>query len=560
MTFEAPEASSDKAIEQDESLQDFSTFNLDPRIMKVLQKNNIKKPTLIQEKAIPLALEGKDLLAKAKTGSGKTLAYLLPILQRLLQLADANNGAGVKALILVPTKELARQVTETTQGLLYYFPKSITCINVAGEESIQLQRSILSSRPTIIVTTPSRILPHLDTSALSLEGTLEFLVVDEADLVLSFGYAQDVERLAQRYIPKTVQTFLMSATLTTEMEQLRQLVLRNPVTLKLEEGVDDENSGKLHQFILRCKEEDKFLLMYVTLKLKLLKGKILIFANDVERCFKLKLFLEQFGIRTCILNPELPAASRHHIVEEYNRGVYDIIIAGDTQTSSGFVTGSGSVGQKAKRMKVKSDKEGGVSRGVDFKHVDVVLNFDLPLQVDSYIHRIGRTARGGNSGTAISFISSPGDEKMLSRLHEAQTERGQVISDHDFDVAQLNGFRYRCQDAYRAITKSAIKQARLAAVKDEIAKSEKLKSFFEERPKDLQLLRHDANSGVVKSRPHLKHVPDYLLTTESQSTSGKIEALPQAERENTTVLKRRFNGKQNRKHRGKDPLRNIKRK
>jgi ATP-dependent RNA helicase DDX56/DBP9 len=536
------------ASEGEVSLQDFSSFELDARLTRVLFKQNILKPTLVQEKAIPLALSGKDLLVKARTGSGKTLAYLLPIMQRLLTVTRSSGS--VRTLLLVPTKELAKQVAETASEFLRYCPKEVSCMNLAGEESLQLQRSMLSGHPMILISTPSRLLPHLESKALCLKA-LEFLVIDEADLVLSFGYSQDLERCIREYISKTVQTFLMSATLTTEMEQLKQLVLRNPVTLKLEEADDEET--KLQQYIIRCEQEDKFILMYVALKMKLLKGKLLIFANDVDRCFKLKMFLEQFGIKTCLLNPELPLSSRHHIVDEFNRGVYDIIVASDI----------GGMGRKVigKRMKgVKADKEAGVARGVDFKRVDVVINFDLPQRVDSYVHRVGRTARGGDIGTAISFISSGEDEGMLKAIIADQEVRGNLIVPHAFDLKQLDGFRYRCGDALRAVTKAAVKSARLQAVKDEIVKSEKLKTFFEERPKELGLLRHDKNTGAVKSRPHLKHVPGYLLATEAEEHGkrAKLEPLPQMERDPQSKPHRRQKSFHNRKSR--DPLKAIKRK
>lgn len=496
---------------------DFASFELDPRINRVLERGNICKPTLIQEKAIPLALAGKDLLVKARTGSGKTLAYLLPILQGLLA---ASRPETIRALLLVPTKELARQVSETITGLLHYFPREVSSLNLAGEESPQLQASMLASRPTLVVATPSRILPHLDAKAVDL-AALEYLVIDEADLVLSFGYAADVERLVREFIPKTAQTFLMSATLSPEVESLKQLVLRNPVILKLEDADDDP--GQLQQFALRCNGDDKFLLLYVALKLRLFRGKLLIFANSVERCFQLKLFLEQFGIRVCLLNPELPAASRHHIVEEFNRSIYDIVIASDAQVVPSAAQAEAAAdtdGAKRPRGRKRSspgggkaDKEGGVARGVDFKRVDVVINFDLPQQVDSYVHRVGRTARGSHSGMALSLVSSNDDERILAAITADQEARGNTILPHDFDLGKLDGFRYRCGDALRSVSRKAVRRARLRAVKEELLKSEKLKSFFAERPQDLDLLRHDKASGMVTLRAHMRHIPEYLLIT-----------------------------------------------
>ena len=142
------------------------------------------------------------------------------------------------------------------------------------------------------------------------------------------------------------------------------------------------------------KQDDKFLFVYVVLKLRLLTGKILIFVNDVDKSFRLKLFLEQFHIRVCVLNAELPLSSRQHMVEEFNRGVYDTLIASDVKAMAG------------------SSSDFSVARGVDFKRVDVVLNFDLPDTPSAYVHRVGRTARGGAKGTALSLICTQDDVDM----------------------------------------------------------------------------------------------------------------------------------------------------
>lgn len=539
--------------EEQHVVASFEALELDPRLTKALQRTNIVQPTLIQAKAIPLALAGKDILAKARTGSGKTLAYLLPILHQLLAKTSTGSQLVCRGLILVPTKELARQVCSTIEDLLHYGPRTnLQPTNLATEESLTLQQGHLATHPTIIVSTPARLLPHLEAGNLRLlPGTLDFLVIDEADLVLSFGYANDMQKLISTFLPKTPQTFLMSATLTAEVEQLKTLVLRSPVILRLTEGEEDKDgeedgtpaSKRLQQYTLQVpSDEDKFLLMYVILKLKLLKGKLLIFANDVERCFRLRLFLEQFGVKTCLLNPELPLVSRHHIVDQFNRGAYDIIIASDQQPAEAVTTTSNGK-DRLKRGKGKkgksSSKEAGVARGVDFCRVDVVINFDLPLHADSYVHRVGRTARGTASGTAISFVLMDGEggkegsssssrmtsttgmkkggerrspeDAVLHAIIADQEARGHSLEPYAFDLRQLDGFRYRCGDALRSVTPASIRAARLQAIKEEISRCERLKGFWEERPKDLALLRHDTNLGVIRARPHLKHVPEYLM-------------------------------------------------
>lgn len=336
------------------------------------------------------------------------------------------------------------------------------------------------------------------------------------------------------------------------------------------------------------------MLTYVIFKLKLLKGKCIIFVSDVNRCYRLKLFLEQFGIRSCVLNSELPVNSRIHVVQEFNKNVYEIIIATDEhevmgkrakslkpQRSSGEESqdriteqaDSSTVAHTSKEpdsveeeenglLEQGSDeekepaekapkwgkgsrkaKEYGISRGIDFKNVACVLNFDLPTSSKSYTHRIGRTARAGNSGTALSFVipselynkhkstttpSAVNDEAVLAQItkHQRKKRGGdikgkEVIQPYSFDMTQVEAFRYRMTDALRAVTRLAVHEARARELRRELLNSEKLKRYFEEHPADLRhLQRHDAESHVVRVQQHLKHIPEYLMPAGSGSASG----------------------------------------
>lgn len=301
-------------------------------------------------------------------------------------------------------------------------------------------------------------------------------------------------------------------------------------------------------------EEDKFLLIYVILKLRLIRGKCLIFVNDIDRSYRLKLFLEQFGLRTCVLNEELPVNSRFHIVQEFNKGRYDYIIATDANQAEAMLDRDEAKAEaKAERggadledavvelkdapaaraatarKKGTAGAEYGVSRGIDFVAVACVVNFDLPTSVRSYVHRIGRTARAGNTGTALSFvvprnefgknkaISCPTckyDERIWAKISKNQQQIGAVGADGirawRYDKSQVDAFRYRMEDALRSVTRSAIKEARIAEIKHEILNSKALKAHFEENPKDLEYLRHDKALHPVRNQQHLRHVPGYL--------------------------------------------------
>lgn len=306
---------------------------------------------------------------------------------------------------------------------------------------------------------------------------------------------------------------------------------------------------------------------------------MLIFVNEVDRAYRLKLFLEQFAIRTAVLNAELPLLSRHNIVEEYNRGIHDILIASDRalhfENVSKVAKDEKISEQKTQRKctkKRKADPEFGVARGVDFKRVDVVLNFDLGPTPASYVHRAGRTARNGQVGTVVSLISENEDWLVLGQLNRERRQRwlelngrpakvkksvdgedgdkGQeeeveseededcdkwIIPPFTFDFAQIEGFRYRTQDALRAVTKSAIHEARMKDLRRELLTNQRLREHFSARPLDIQAIVGSQTEASLtegsrtanllpqsKIKSHLKHVPAYLL--ESKRTLSVANA------------------------------------
>lgn len=509
--------------------------------------------------------------ARAKTGSGKTAAYVLPLLQSILH-RKANATTMTKttsALILVPTRELAGQVTKVIQTFSAFCGHEIRVENLTRKEDEKVQRARLLEPPDIVVATPGRANVLVNAEALKLEN-LAHLVIDEADLVMSYGHDEDLQQLAKS-IPQGVQTFLMSATLETDIDTLKGMFCQDPTVLELDD--EEQDNTTLDQYVVKCGEDEKFLLIYAIFKLQLVKGKCIVFVSDIDRCYRLKLFLEQFGVKSCILNSELPVNSRIHVVEEFNRNVYDIIIASDEnevvgnedksrkrrkveeieeveeveqdeaapdaqedeekdepQQEDKTETADGPIEQtekpKKKQRKPKLDKEYGISRGIDFKNVACVLNFDLPTTSKSYTHRIGRTARAGKSGMALSFVvpkdlyrkhkpttieSAEHDEEVLAKITKHQSKKGQEVQPYHFDMKRLDGFRYRMADALRSVTRIAIREARTREIRQELLKSEKLKRHFEENPTDLQHLRHDQESHAVRVQPHLRHVPDYLL-------------------------------------------------
>ncbi|KAL9062434.1 MAG: hypothetical protein Q9157_008926 [Trypethelium eluteriae] len=554
----------------------FNSMGLDPRLLQGITHEKFASPTPIQSAAIPLALEGKDIIARAKTGSGKTAAYILPILQSILRrkMDDALTKQST-ALILTPTRELAGQVVTVITSLSAYSNGLIRCENLTRKEDDRVQKARLAEQPDIIVATPMRAALHLKARSL-LADSLKHLVIDEADLMSSYGYDDDLQSISQ-LLPKGIQSLFMSATLGEEIDTLKKLFGSDPTLLAFDE---EEKSPSLSQYVVRCAEDDKFLLAYAIFKLKLIRGKCIIFVADIDRCYRLKLFLEQFGVKSCVLNSELPVNSRIHVIEEFNRNIYDIIIASDEhevvgnefvkqkqkkreekaglsekdQQESGLAENGDNLDQieknehgtqdidptskehlvdkdesappKKKPKVSKQDKEYGVARGIDFQNVACVLNFDLPTTSKSYIHRVGRTARAGKSGMALSFVipkeeyrkhkntstsSTDHDEEVIAKIVRQQEKKGQTVQPYHFDMKKLNGFRYRISDALHAVTRMAVREARARELRQELLKTEKLKRHFEENPVELQQLRHDGELHTARIQHHLKHVPEYLL-------------------------------------------------
>ena len=466
------------------------------------------------------------------------------------------------ALVLVPTKELATQVISTLKTFCAFCSPAIRCQNITLEEDAAVTRSRLGEQPDVVVATPSRAAQWMNDGALNLRH-LGHIVIDEADLVLSHGYEKDL-RVLPPALTAGIQTIMVSATLRTETDELVSLFCKTqPVVLDLS-AEEAAEMPKLAQYFVRTTEDEKFLIAYAIFKLQLVRGKIVIFVAGVDRCYRLKLFLEQFGIASCVVNEELPVNSRMHAVEGFNRGVYDVVIASDESTVGGKqarvvkkrkisqYSGFSPKGEHAEgrttaesdepepkvdarpatesrkrdRLLPKDDPEFGVSRGIDFQDVVCVLNFDLPTTSRSYLHRTGRTARAGRTGMAISFYvpaecygkhrptsieQCKDDERVMQEIKEKEAVKNGRLEDWTFDMQKLEPFRYRLESALKNVTRLAVREARVRELRNEIINSEKLQRHFEEHPDELNHLRHDQSMHVVRLQTHLRHVPEYLL-------------------------------------------------
>ncbi|KAL8472850.1 hypothetical protein ACS0TY_029245 [Phlomoides rotata] len=534
---------------EDEEEMSFEELGLDARLIRALTKKSIEKPTPIQRVAIPLILEGKDVVARAKTGSGKTLAYLLPLLQKLFADSPSKKNVAPAAFILVPTRELCQQVHSEVTWLIESCRVQLKVVQLQSAMSASDLKTSLAGFPDIVVSTPACIHTCLTNAMLqtaALQESLSVLILDEADLLLSYGYEDDLKALTA-HIPKRCQCLLMSATSSADVEKLKKLILHNPYILTLPEVgdvKDDIVPRNVQQFHILCSARDKLVHILALLKLELVQKKVLIFANSIDMSFRLKLFLEQFGIKSAVLNAELPLNSRLHILEEFNAGLFDYLIATDnSQTAEEDNDKESHAPRKKskKHPKKKFDAEFGVVRGIDFKNVYTVVNFEMPQTAAGYVHRIGRTGRAYNTGASVSLVS-PEEmeifEEIKSVLGEDGSEDSKFIA--PFPLLSKNAvesLRYRAEDVSRSVTKIAVRESRAQDLRNEILNSEKLKAHFQDNPKDLDLLKHDKVLSKKEPAHHLRDVPEYLLDPTTKEAS-KIVKLARAAMGNTTANRR----------------------
>ena len=539
----------------------WTRLGLDARILKALKKKGHGRPTVVQSRAIPLVLSGKDVVARAHTGSGKTLAYVLPMIHKILQNQDVRSMNNPRALVLVPTRELAQQVKNETALLLGTCAASIRAGELPGSGSTDGTLSeFAGAPPEIVVSTPARVVQCIHDGLFppgSLTSNLELLVLDEADLLLSYGYQDDIRYIAEA-VQRGCQCMLLSATFKEDFLRIGALVLHNPVHLNVEDVDKFDRSPhsfsagpfteepRISHFTIEVRAQDKLLYCMALLRLGLCERKTLIFVMHPDTAIRLRIFLDKFGISCCAFHDQLPANSRSHVLQEFNRGIYDslIAVADDAHVSEDDSFGRShhdddddrverhildNLDGKRKKAKKKGGIrrnmkpcDSGVGRGIDFKQVRTVINFDTPLNAASYLHRIGRTGRAGEAGTAITFISET-EENRMKGIHLGLLALGgnaNNISDtmRPFErlaESSVEALRYRAEDAARTVGRTTVREARVREIQAELLNSERLAAHFEENPEDLSLLKHDISLSKQRAVPYLSHLPSYLRSSKN---------------------------------------------
>ncbi|WP_283635823.1 DEAD/DEAH box helicase [Aquaticitalea lipolytica] len=352
----------------------FKDLHLNKPILKAIEEAGYIDPTLVQEKTIPLVLEKKDVITSAQTGTGKTAAFALPILQLLFDKQDApKKGKKIRALVISPTRELAVQIGENFKT--YGKNTNLRSTVVFGGTSIEPQIDVLKKGVDILVATPGRLLDLHKQDYINLDY-IEILVLDEADLMLDMGFIDDVKKV-ERLCPETKQTLLFSATMPFKVEQLANSILKTPE--RIEVTPTSSAAKDVSQILYYVPKRNKIELCLHLLR-NTIKGSILIFRRTKFGVDKLEQTLIKNGYKVETLHGDKAQSDRQTALNKFKNGYVNILIATDV-----------------------------AARGIDINELDAVVNFDMPNVPETYVHRIGRTGRAGNVGTAYSFCSA--DEK-----------------------------------------------------------------------------------------------------------------------------------------------------
>lgn len=352
---------------------DFYNLGIAPNILTILDKLNFTVPTPIQEKSIPLALEGKDMIGIAQTGTGKTLAFGIPMIQAALR--------GKHGLVVLPTRELASQVNEVFHKI--GAPLGMRTAVLIGGEPIHRQILALQKNPQIIIGTPGRIIDHLQGRTLSL-GSVAVLVLDEADRMLDMGFAPQLNQIL-RAVPRNRQTMLFSATMPQDIVAIAQANMKLPIRVEI--APSGTTVAKVTQELFFVEKHDKPRLLEKILYEY--RGSVLVFSRTKFGARRITASVRAMGHTAAELHANRSLTQRREALEGFKNGVYRVLIATDI-----------------------------AARGIDVEGIELVLNYDLPKSPEDYVHRIGRTARAGGAGHAISFATpdQKGDVRGIERL------------------------------------------------------------------------------------------------------------------------------------------------
>jgi ATP-dependent RNA helicase RhlE len=370
----------------------FDTLPLDPKLLRAVADSGYLTMTPIQAKAIPIVLDGRDVMGAAQTGTGKTAAFSLPLLQKMLKHENTSMSPArhpVRALVLAPTRELADQVANSVKT--YAKHTKLRATVVFGGIDMKPQTLELKNGVEVLIATPGRLLDHIEAKNTVL-NQVEYVVLDEADRMLDIGFLPDLQRILS-YLPKQRQTLLFSATFSPEIKRLAESYLQDPVLVEV--ARPNATATNVEQRFYSVASEDKR-----TAVLKLLKersiGQALVFVNSKLGCARLARSFERDGLRTNALHGDKSQDERLKALDAFKRGEVDVLVATDV-----------------------------AARGLDIADLPAVFNFDVPFNAEDYVHRIGRTGRAGASGLAITLVSRE-DNRLIADIEKLVKKKAEI--------------------------------------------------------------------------------------------------------------------------------------
>ncbi|MCW8825623.1 MAG: DEAD/DEAH box helicase [Gammaproteobacteria bacterium] len=416
----------------------FSSLDLAPEIQKALDACGYTEMTAIQQLAIVPARRGQDLLANAQTGTGKTAAFALPILQQMHNNPKPTLPGAPRALILTPTRELAEQVTETINRYAQFMDLTISALFGGGKISAQEKR--LKAGIDIVVATPGRLLEHMDKHTINL-GSVEFVVLDEADRMLDMGFIADVQTLLAK-TPKKHQTLLFSATISQPIKELAKSILTNHkvISVAKQNAVADNIEHVVYPVEERRKAE-----LFAELIEQNNWFKVLVFTSTKKQADDLTSILKLVNIRAALCHGDKTQGSRRRAIADFKADKVQVLIATEV-----------------------------AARGLDIQGLEHVVNFNLPYLAEDYIHRIGRTARAGGKGQAISFVSRE-EERALINIERLIGERIKRIHMPGFEVGSRDTLIATREKSRRPVRANKKSQTKISRAKGSIAKAPRKK-------------------------------------------------------------------------------------
>ena len=375
---------------------DFYDLDLNDSVLDALDDMHFTDTTPIQEYAIPPILEGRDLIGVAQTGTGKTAAYLLPVLSKL---SDGGYPAdAINCIIMAPTRELAQQIDQALQGFAYYLDDISSVAVYGGNDGIRYEQEKrgFETGASIIIATPGRLISHMALGNIDLSH-VSFFILDEADRMLDMGFSEDIMQI-ERELPKQRQTIMFSATMPDKIVQLAKTILHNPVEVSI--AVSKPADG-IHQSAFICHETQKLGIIRSLFKEKA-PERVIIFAGSKVKVKDLAIALRREGFNVGAMHSDLTQAERDDVMFRFKSQKVSILVATDI-----------------------------VARGIDIDDIQLVLNYDVPHDAEDYVHRIGRTARAGAEGQAITLVSEKDQPQFRSieKFLEKDIEKRPVPSE-----------------------------------------------------------------------------------------------------------------------------------